>query len=645
MNKYNNKLVKIMEFLRKDTGINNAIDAMEQLSLMLLIKYFYEIILVDTPRKRHVGRFSDLFHSKNDFSPKKTATVFYTLRQTLNDVVSDIDLNEQTLTDDHLAFETWKRIERLLDEIPFRIRSSKILEQTLYLLENIDFYDSLQNEFDEVLSNMVKDSKASGAFYSPKPLIDALVSVSKPLPSQSVYDPAMGTGRSFIATKEYFALTNNSYEVNATGNDISPFACLVGVLNLLLNGIGISDVSLSDSLLLEDKSKYDFIISGIPFGVVNTFSKYEYAYHGYRGSLEAMFLKHTMDKLAKGGRAALVVPEGVLFNSTNQLDMLRHQLLTQFNLHSILSLPKGILDPYTGVKASVLFFENSAPENDIWFYELNTDKPLNKLNPISDYDFAEFISLFEHRETCEHSLLIDKDSLLNDKSFNLSFSLPTREEQLKFQKMEMIETLKKEQSTLIKSLTTHFEDTSRNIDVEYSEKVTIKSICKLRSGSNLNKSEVSDSGQFPVYGGNGIIGYYEEPNRNGESIVIGKVGMYCGNIHFSREPFWLTSNAISLELTDSANVFAPYLAHVLKSLDLNKLSTGAVQQFISIKQLYSLEVSLPSYEKQIELSNWFDSLEENNANIQKLLSNFSDRLDSVTTSSIIEKALKSRDTL
>ncbi len=522
-----------------------------------------------------------------------------------------------------------------------------VLENQL-LLESIGFFDNLQNNFDEALSNMVKDSKASGAFYTPKPLIDALVNVSKPRPDQSIYDPAMGTGRSFISIKEYLVSTNDCYEVNATGNDITPFAYLIGVLNLLLNGIDINNISMSDSLLIENNSKYDFIISGIPFGVVNSFSKYEYAYHGYHGyhgSLEAMFLKHTMNKLAINGQAVLVVPEGVLFNGTNQLDKLRYQLLTQFNLHTILSLPKGILASYTGVKVSVLFFNNSASEKDIWFYELNTDKPISKLNPINDSNFAEFISLFERRETSERTCLVDKRSLLNDKSHNLLFSLPQKEKQFKFQKMEMIDSLKVEQSSLRELIKIHFENTSRNISVEYYEQVTIKSICKLRTGDNLNKSEVADSGEFPVYGGNGVIGYYGEANRNGDSIIIGKVGMYCGNIHFSPKPYRLTSNAISLELTDSNSVFAPYLAHVLKSLDLNKLSTGAVQKFISIKQLYSLEISLPSYEKQVELSNWFTSLEENKASIQRLLSNFSDDINLVTKNSILEKSLKSGRTL
>jgi type I restriction enzyme M protein len=626
-----------MELLRKDTGINNAIDAMEQLSLLLIMKYFYEVVLIETPRKRHIGSFHGLFPNSNHFSKDSFATDFYELRQRLNDIVVDLDSNEEELANDFLVFDLWEKIKNILNIIPFKIRSNKILESALYKLGELNFFEGVEVDFDDLLLNMVEDSSSSGAFHSPKSLIKAIIKVTKPQPQENIYDPAMGTGRTFVEAKKYLDSSNHNDGFRSIGNDLSPFAYLIGTLNLLLNGVDIKDISISDSLLCDDNSKYDFILSGIPFGKAAEISKYEYNYHGYSGSLEAMFLKHIMNKLAKGGRAALVVPDGVLFKAANQLDKLRQQLLTEFDLHSILSLPKGTLTPYTEVKISVLFFDNSAPQKDIWFYELSTSKPLSKLNQISDSDLEDFISSFESRESGKYSSLIDKSSLLSNKLFKLLLSLPKKEEQIKFHKMEMIESLKKDQSTLIESITNHLESASRSIDVEYSEQVTIKSICKLRTGDNLNKSEFSDKGECPVFGGNGIIGYYREANRDGDSIIIGKVGLYCGNIHFSPQPYWLTSNAISLELTDNKSVFAPYLAHILKSLDLNKMSTGAVQKFISINQLYSLEISLPSYEKQVELGNWFSTLEEKKNLAQKLISNFSKELGLLNENSIREK--------
>ncbi|MFZ2842936.1 N-6 DNA methylase [Psychrobacter sp.] len=636
MNNSNNKLARIVELLRKDTGINNSIDAIEQLSLLLLIKYFYDFTS-NNQSGIHRSSFRGLFSDIHGFDEGKINNDFSIIKNIFHEVICG---NESFFRQSFFRNNRWGDIEVVFNNIPLRIRSLKILEAALYELENLDFYEFLKVDFDELLLIMVKDSSSSGAFHSPKSLVEAIVKVSDPRPQTSIYDPAMGTGRTFVEVEKYLSKTYENRNFKAIGNDISPFAYLIGILNLLLNGINIKQITLSDSLLIEDNLKYDLILSGVPFGKASDMSKYEYYYNGYTGNLEAMFLQHAMNKLAKNGKAALIVPNGLLFNRANQLDILRGQLLTQFNLHSILSLPEGVLAPYTGIKVSVLFFENTTPGEDIWFYELNTKKPLNRLNSIGDSDFEEFISQFESRRVGENSCLIDKQSLIADETSNLSFSLPKNEEKFSFDKIEKINSLKKEQSALIESIENYFENASKNIDVEQFKDVTVQSICELRSGSNLNKSEISSNGAYPVFGGNGVIGYYKEANRFSSSIVVGKVGMYCGNIHLSSKPYWLTSNAISLEVKNETEVFTPYLAHVLQSMDLNKMATGVAQKFISIKQLNNTVVSLPNYEKQVELSNWFTLLKENKESIQSLLLNFNKNLELLTDNSILEKILK-----
>lgn len=633
--------MNIIELIRKDTGINNAIDAVEQLALLLLVRYTHEVASNEISKENHIDSFKNLFFNLNDFSKDGLVIDFYTLRDKLNHIVVNCRFSENELSHSVFSRNNWEKIENILDQIPFRIRSTKILDLVIHRLEELDLSEGIEIDFDHLLLNMVKDSGSSGAYYSPRPLIKAMVRVLNPKPLATVYDPAMGTGGVFVEAKKHAKGKSCFNGLSFIGNDLSPFAHLIGALNLLLNDIDISGVSISDSLLDRDCQQYDFVISGVPFGKVNELTKYEYYYHGYSGSLEAMFLKHTMDKLAKGGRAAIVIPDGILFGNASHLDELKRQLLTQFNLHAVLSLPKGTLAPYSGVKVSVLFFDNTVSEKDIWFYELRTNKPLSKVNSITDSDFEDFTSLYERREVSENSCLISKESLLQDKTLNLSFSLPKTEAGLKFDKQKMIASLKSEQLALVSSIENHFDNVSRSIELEYIHQVTLKEVCKLRSGKNLNKDDVKNEGAFPVYGGNGIIGYCLDPNRPGDSIVIGKVGAYCGNIHFSSKPYWLTSNAISLELLDTTRVYLPYLAHVLKSLDLNDLATGTAQKFVSINKLYEVEVSLPNLKKQQELSDWFTSIEESKSKIQSLLADFSHDIGIVSMESINEKALKS----
>lgn len=636
----NNKLINIIELIRKDTGINNAIDAVEQLALLLLVRYTHEVASNEISKENYIDSFKNLFFDLNDFSKDGLVIDFYALRDKLNHIVVTSRFSENELSHSVFSRDNWKKIENILDQIPFRIRSKKILDLVIHRLEELDLSEGIEVDFDRLLLNMVKDSGSSGAYYSPRPLIKAMVSVLNPKPLATVYDPAMGTGGVFVEAKKHAKNKSCFNGLSFIGNDLSPFAHLIGALNLLLNDIDINGVSISDSLLDRDCQQYDFVISGVPFGKVNELSKYEYYYHGYSGSLEAMFLKHTMDKLAKGGRAAIIIPDGILFGNASHLDELKRQLLTQFDLHSVLSLPKGTLAPYSGVKVSVLFFDNTLSGKDIWFYELRTDKPLSKLNSITDSDFEDFTLLYKRREVSEHSCLISKESLLQDKTLNLSFSLPKKEAGLKFDKQKMIALLKSEQLALVTSIESHFDNMSRNFELEYVHQVTLKDVCKLRSGQNLNKDDVESDGAFPVYGGNGKIGYCLDPNRLGGSIVIGKVGAHCGNIHFPTQPYWLTSNAMSLELLDNTRVYLPYLAHVLRSLNLNNLATGTAQKFISINKLYEVEVSLPSLEKQRELSDWFNSIEESKSKIQSLLADFSQDIGTISAESINEKALK-----
>ncbi|WP_333003056.1 N-6 DNA methylase [Vibrio coralliilyticus] len=636
----NNKLMNIIELIRKDTGINNAIDAAEQLALLLLVRYTHEVASNEISKENYIDSFKNLFFDLNDFSKDGLVIDFYTLRDKLNHIVVNRRFSENELSHSVFSRNNWEKIENILDQIPFRIRSTKILDLVIHRLEELDLSEGIELDFDRLLLNMVKDSGSSGAYYSPRPLIKAMVSVLNPKPLATVYDPAMGTGGVFVEAKKHAKGKSCFNGLSFIGNDLSPFAHLIGALNLLLNDIDISGVSISDSLLDRDCQQYDFVISGVPFGKVNELTKYEYYYHGYSGSLEAMFLKHTMDKLAKGGRAAIVIPDGILFGNASHLDELKRQLLTQFNLHTVLSLPKGTLAPYSGVKVSVLFFDNTVSEKDIWFYELRTDKPLSKVNSITDSDFEDFTSLYERREVSENSCLISKESLLQDKTLNLSFSLPKKEAGLKFDKQKMIASLKREQLALMASIENHFDHMSRNLEFKYIYQVKLKDVCKLKSGDKLNKSEVMDSGDFPVYGGNGVIGFNVEPNRPGDSIVIGKVGAHCGNIHFPTRPYWLTSNAMSLELLDTTRVYLPYLVHVLKSLDLNRLAKGTAQKFISISKLYELELSLPSLKEQKELSGWFTSIEDSKSKIQSLLVDFSKDIETISMESINEKTLK-----
>ncbi|MBX2849821.1 MAG: N-6 DNA methylase [Acidiferrobacterales bacterium] len=645
-------LTKLVDDIRKDAGVNNAIDAMEQLSLILLLKYFYGHILAGVPGQEHIGDFKYLFFTSNEYDEESIEIDFSKLKSVLAGMVSDAVGHESMLYRHHSVNETWKKIQHILDNIPLKIRSKRTLKRLIFELDFIDLNESLADSYDKLVVKMIDDSLSAGAFHSPKALVAAIVNVVGPCLGQSIYDPAMGTGRFLIEAKKFFCeLSENSCNgsFQAVGRDISPFACLVGSVNLLLNEIGIEDISLDDSLLVDDEQAYDIIFSGIPFGQPSNIDKYKYKddlkyrrnYNRYTSNLEALFVEHSMRMLTQGGKAAIIVPEGLLFNRTHELLALRRELLTSFDLHTILSLPSGALAPYSAVKTSVLFFDNAKPRNDIWFYELKSEKPLNKTNKVSDDDLKEFTELFSKRNESASSCLVNKQDILNRGDLNLSLKLPRIDDELdSFNVADELTVFKKKNESL-ELLTREFlKSVSSSKQAKFEEKVTIGELFKTKAGKTLNKSEILEDGPYPVYGGNGVIGYFHDFNRTHENIFIGRVGAHCGNVHFVEGDVWVTNNAFSVELDSSLKVHLPYLFHVLRSLDLNKLAQGVAQPSISYSKIKDVEVYLPSYEQQVELSKWFEELYIGSLSLEKAFNEQKEKIKKMAEHAIFSNCIK-----
>lgn len=638
MNNTEIKLNNLINIIRKDTGINNTMDAVEQLSAILLLKYFYKESSIDFSIEDQRKGFKNLFFELEYFNTEIKQIDFLKFKNVLKVLFK----NPENI---YHRNENWNKIESLLDKIPFRIRSTKILEMLIFNIETIDFDDKLAEDYDSLLEKMINESISSGAFYSPKGLTNAIVKVINPSIGQSIYDPALGTGRFIIEAQKNLSNSNLDYKqevMRVYGQDISPFAYLVGSLNLLLNGNDIKNVLLGDSLLDNNNLQYDIILSAVPFGKISDIGKYNYSHNRYYSNYETKFLELTMQKLARGGKCGLIVPEGLLFNSTKEHISLREDLLRRFNLHSILSLPSGILSPYSGIKISVLFFDNNNNmEDDIWFYELNLDKPLNKSNKIKEEDFIEFVELFSKRVESKNSCLVAKCDILNKKDLSLNIKLPKEISKIDYFKVSDETQLLKQEKEKFDRLWYDFNSiVEENKKVNFQKKFTLDDIVTVKSGRALKKDKIKEEGIYPVYGGNGIRGYYDECTHKGENIIIGRVGAYCGNVHFSEEPVWLTNNSFSLKVNLSQKVYTPYLAHILRSMDLNKLARGSAQPAISFERIKNIEINLPSYEQQIELSKWFETIQSQKEELIKSIELQNKKFNDISKNLIVSNCIE-----
>ena len=236
--------------------------------------------------------------------------------------------------------------------------------------------------YESILEKNGQDKKSgAGQYFTPRPLIKTMVDCLQPQIGETVCDPACGTGGFLLAAYDYMKaqsvdrdklmfLNNEALH----GNDITPLVVTLAAMNLYLHGIGTdrSPIVCEDSLEKEPETLVDVILANPPFGTrpAGSVEINRPDFYVETKNNQLNFLQHMMLSLKPGGRAAVVLPDNVLFEG-NAGETIRKKLLADFNLHTILRLPTGIFYAQ-GVKANVLFFTKGQPTREIWFYDYRT---------------------------------------------------------------------------------------------------------------------------------------------------------------------------------------------------------------------------------------------------------------------------------
>ena len=281
------------------------------------------------------------------------------------------------------------------------------------VIELIDENDWFNPEIDKgaiyegILEKNGQDKKSgAGQYFTPRALIDAMVDVTRPGIDETVCDPACGTGGFLLAAFAYMKKQSQDqtkleklYNEKLIGYDITPLVVTLGAMNVYLHGIETdrSPISCRDSLLKEPEQLVDVILANPPFGTrpagsVNISAMREDLYVDTSNN-QLNFLQHMMLMLKEGGRAAVVLPDNVLFES-GAGETIRKKLLEEFNLHTVLRLPTGIFYA-NGVRANVLFFSKGTKTENVWFYDYRTGvKHTLATNPIKRSDLDDFVRCY-----------------------------------------------------------------------------------------------------------------------------------------------------------------------------------------------------------------------------------------------------------
>jgi len=277
-----------------------------------------------------------------------------------------------------------------------------------------------------------------GEYYTPRPLIRAIVQVVNPQIGETVYDPAVGsagflceafefmrkggsTGAE-LSTADLDTLQNHTF----TGKEKKSLAYVIAIMNMILHGIEAPKIiranTLSENLSdVQERDRFDVILANPPFGGSER-KEVQQNFEIRSGETAFLFLQHFIRLLQAGGRAGVVIKNTFLSNTDNASVALRQKLLSDCNLHTVLDCPGGTFQG-AGVKTVVLFFEKGSPTRQVWFYQLDPGRNLGKTNPLNDRDLAEFVALQKTFADSPKSWSVAVDSIAPE-SWDLSVKNP-----------------------------------------------------------------------------------------------------------------------------------------------------------------------------------------------------------------------------
>ena len=475
-------------------------------------------------------------------------------------------------------------------DFPFQIKNESTLEFLYSRVNKIDHnelmdkLDIIGDIYEHFINREGRTMKDLGQYFTDRLLIKYLVQSIKPGLNQngdvpSLWDPASGTGGFLI---EYIHQLNEldgniNWSLNKNNifaNDINKNTYTLLKQNLYYafkEASGIS-IKLLDSLCNDDGGlKYDNILANPPFGIKGL--KYkdmsqqikDLGINGTKG--EILFLQLCMAKLNDNGKCCIVVPEGVLFNSTKMYKETRKYLLENFNLKRIIKVGEGEFFKNTGVKTSVLCFEKTGPTQEIEFIQVN------KVNG-------------DIQEVPLMSINIDK-IIENDYSLNMN--------------------LYKEITYLSHS----------DYDIKTLEEITYN-----KKGQSIKVKGENLTGEYPIVsGGTNICGYYSKYNREENTILISSSGQ-AGYVSKYPTKLW-ASDCWSIHPIDDNYLTNNYLYYVLKYLQniIYEYQTGAVIKHIAFKDIKNLKIPVPPLEVQNRIVEQLDNIYENEINTSKEIIN------------------------
>ena len=300
------------------------------------------------------------------------------------------------------------KIGEVFSEIQNRLQSGYTLRDVIDRVDELRFGSQtekheLSHLYEAKIKNMGNAGRNGGEYYTPRPLIRAMIQVLDPKIGERIYDGACGSAGFLCEAYDYLLPKASKADDLKTlqtrtfyGREKKSLAYVIAIMNMILHGIEAPNIVHANTLAeniadIQERDRYDVILANPPFGGKER-KEVQQNFPIKTGETAFLFLQHFIKSLRAGGRAAIVIKNTFLSNTDNASTALRKLLLESCNLHTVLDMPGGTFQG-AGVKTVVLFFEKGAPTRHIWFYRLNPGRNMGKTQPLNDGDMADFIAL------------------------------------------------------------------------------------------------------------------------------------------------------------------------------------------------------------------------------------------------------------
>jgi type I restriction enzyme M protein len=417
----------IDDVLWKDAGCTSELDYTEQTSWLLFLKYLDALesdraTAADLNGKQYTHILDQPYRWESWAAPRVSSTG--------SGQASRIDHNSALTGDDLIQFVNSKlfpylhgfkqkatgpntieyKIGEIFGEIKNRIQSGYNLREIIDHIDELRFASQsekheLSHLYEAKIKNMGNAGRNGGEYYTPRPLIRAIVAVTAPRLGETICDPAVGSAGFLCESFDYLKAQNPQrttaqdrtlQERTFYGKEKKSLAYVIAIMNMILHGIEAPNIihtnTLAENLAdVQEKDRFDIILANPPFGGKER-KEVQQNFPIRTGETAFLFLQHFIKLLKAGGRAGIVIKNTFLSNTDNASVSLRRKLLEECNLHTVLDCPGGTFIG-AGVKTVVLFFEKGTKTRQVWYYQLDPGRSLGKTNPLNDNDLAEFIEL------------------------------------------------------------------------------------------------------------------------------------------------------------------------------------------------------------------------------------------------------------